>query len=131
MLQTTHTILYVQDQDASTTFYSSVLNLAPDLHVPGMTEFRLSDTAILGLMPIDGIRRLLGSAIPDPAEGTGIPRVELYVRVGDPDSYHRRALAEGARELSPMAERDWGDRAAYSMDRDGHVLAFAASLDVS
>jgi len=45
--------------------------------------------------------------------------------VENPDAYHLRALAVGARELSPMAPRDWGDLVAYSLDPDGHVLAFA------
>jgi len=28
-------------------------------------------------------------------------------------------------ELSPMAQRSWGDSAAYSLSPDGHVVAFA------
>ncbi|NUQ54781.1 MAG: glyoxalase, partial [Dehalococcoidia bacterium] len=60
-----------------------------------------------------------------PAQGTGIPRAELYLVVDDPAACHARALAAGAVELSPLAARDWGDEAAYSQDPDGHVLAFA------
>ncbi len=36
-----------------------------------------------------------------------------------------RAIAAGARELSPLAPRDWGDEAAYFADPDGNVLAVA------
>ncbi|PJB30817.1 MAG: glyoxalase, partial [Deltaproteobacteria bacterium CG_4_9_14_3_um_filter_65_9] len=43
----------------------------------------------------------------------------------DPGASHRRALDNGARELSPLALRDWGHEAAYCLDLDGHVLAFA------
>ena len=39
-----HFILYVQDQTKSTAFYSEVLAMKPALHVPGMTEFALSDS---------------------------------------------------------------------------------------
>lgn len=120
-------ILYVQDQERSTRFYSSVLAMAPTLHVPGMTEFRLGEDAVLGLMPERGIRRLLGEALPDPSRAGGIPRAEVYLTVDDAEAHHGRALAAGARELSPMALRDWGDRAAYSLDPDGHVLAFAGA----
>lgn len=121
-----HLILYVADQARSTAFYSAVLGLAPRLHVPGMTEFELAGGAVLGLMPESGIRRLLGDALPDPADARGVPRAELYLVVDDPRAFHARALSAGARELSPLLPRSWGHRAAYSLDPDGHVLAFAS-----
>lgn len=99
--------------------------MAPRLDVPGMTEFELSPGCVLGLMPEKGIKRLL-PAMPDPEAGNGIPRAEVYLTVSDPELYHARALAAGARELSPMEPRGWGDKAAYSLDPDGHVLVFAA-----
>lgn len=122
---TAHFILYVNDQAASRQFYEALLGRAPRLHVPGMTEFDLADGAVLGLMPEAGIRRLLGDALPDPSAASGVPRCELYLLVDDPGAMHRRALAAGARELSPVAERDWGHRAGYSIDRDGHVVGIA------
>lgn len=121
----THMILYVKDQARSTEFYSHTLNCKPSLNVPGMTEFTLSEKCTLGLMPEVGIRRLLGDNLPDPARAAGIPRAELYLRVTNPFDYHRRALEAGAYELSELADRDWGNRAAYCLDLDGHVLAFA------
>jgi catechol 2,3-dioxygenase-like lactoylglutathione lyase family enzyme len=120
-----HMILYVEDQQRSTSFYQHVLGMEPSLHVKGMTEFHLTDSCILGLMPISGIKRLLGTALPDPSAGTGIPRAELYLCVEDASAYHKIALANGAIELSNLKERDWGHSVAYSLDLDGHVLAFA------
>lgn len=120
-----HFILYVADQARSRDFYSAVLNAAPRLDVPGMTEFDLPGGAVLGLMPEAGIRRLLGEALPDPGGGPGVPRAELYLLLGDPEAAHARALAAGARVLSPMQPRAWGDRAAYALDPDSHVLACA------
>lgn len=125
MVRSAHLILYVADQRASCEFYASVLARQPDLDVPGMTEFHLGGGAVLGLMPERGIRRLLGDALPDPGSARGVPRAELYLRVDGPAAYHARALRHGAIELSPLAPRDWGDDVAYSIDRDGHVLAFA------
>ncbi|MBI5241450.1 MAG: glyoxalase [Elusimicrobia bacterium] len=122
---TAHFILYVSDQDASTAFYAEVLAAKPRLHVPGMTEFALNDGAVLGLMPQAGIKRLLGDRLPDPAEASGIPRAELYLITDDAGGCHQRALRSGAQELSPLLLRDWGHQAAYSLDPDGHVLAFA------
>lgn len=124
---TVHTILYVADQNRSRDFYMALLSLEPKLDVPGMTEFQLSDSHILGLMPEKGICRLLGEKIKDPSLATGIPRAELYFRVDYPDRYLSKAIELGAKELSPILERNWGDKAGYVMDRDGHVLAFACS----
>ncbi len=124
-LQAAHFILYVRDQEASRAFYARVLDAAPTLHVPGMTEFALTAGAVLGLMPEQGALRLLGPALGDPARGGRAARAEVYLVVPDPDACHRRALAAGARELSAPAPRDWGHRVGYCADPDGHVLAFA------
>ena len=120
-----HFILYVAGQERSTAFYSEVLGMAPSLNLPGMTEFTLEGGAILGLMPEAGIKRLLGAALPEMARCHGIPRAELYLVTNDARQFHSRALAAGARELSPLTQRDWGHLAGYSLDPDGHVLAFA------
>lgn len=128
MVIRSHFILYVADQRKSASFYASVLDLEPLLDVPGMTEFALPGGAVLGIMPESGIRALLGPRLPDPASARGFPRAELYLLVDGPAGYHARALAAGAAELSPLARRDWGDEAAYSLDPDGHVLAFASVL---
>ena len=120
-------ILYVRDQTRSAGFYRSVLDLEPILNVPGITEFELRPGCILAIMPAPSARRLLGvDALP---LREGAPREELYLVVDDPEDCHRRALEQGATELSPMEPRDWGHRAAYSIDTDGHVLAFAEKKD--
>ena len=116
-----HFILYVSDQRKATSFYSTVLDMKPPLDVPGMTEFKLGNDVVLGLMPAAGAARLLGSAV----SGTDGPRAELYLIVDSASEHHARAIGSGARELSPMGDRDWGHRAAYSIDPDGNVLAFA------
>jgi len=120
-------ILYVGDQARSRKFYALALGMEPRLDVPGMTEFELSPGCILGLMPEKGIKRLL-PAMPDPEKGGGASRAEVYLTVPDPEICHARALAAGAVELSPLGPRGWGDKAAYSLDPDGHVLAFACPL---
>lgn len=120
-----HFIFYVSSQQKSTKFYEAVLDMTPSLNVPGMTEFKLTDNSVLGLMPSTGIRKLLGEKIPDPATAHGTPCAELYLEVTKPDQYHARALHNGATELSPLLARTWGQRVAYSLDPDAHVLAFA------
>lgn len=126
MIARAHFILYVRDQAASRDFYSKVLGCSPSLDVPGMTELELRDGSVLGLMPETSIVRLLPEIEPAKLRGPG--RAELYWMVDDPAAYHARAIAAGARELSPLLERNWGHRAAYSLDMDGHVIAFAEQL---
>ncbi len=123
----THFILYVKNQRASSGFYSSVLEQSATLDVEGMTEFKLSDTCVLGLMPEAGIKRLLGDALSDPAGASGLPRAEVYFLVADAAGYLSRAQAHGAVLLSEVLLRDWGDLVGYCLDPDGHVLAFAQS----
>jgi len=120
-----HFILYVSDQEKSTRFYEAVLAQKATLYVPGMTEFYLTDSSTLGLMPSHGIKKLLGEKLPDPSIAQGIPRAELYLVVDHPEEYHARALKSGAIELCEIKVRDWGQKAAYSLDLDGHVIVFA------
>lgn len=129
MIGPVHFILYVRDQAAATAFWQAVLDCPPALDVPGMTEFALGTQAVLGLMPETGIRSLLGPSLPDPAAAHGIPRAELYLVVEDAAAYHARAQAAGAIEVSALTRRSWGDNAAYSLDPDGHVIAFATRPD--
>ena len=131
MIRQANLIFYVNDQQRSRDFYAQVLQMSPTLDVPGMTEFSLTDSLVLGLMPEKGIVRLLGNAIKDPALAAGIPRAELYLSVDQPQQYHQRALQAGATELKAYALMNWGDMAAYSLDPDGHVLVFASAANAS
>ena len=60
-------ILYVADQSRSARFYATLLGFAPTLDVPGMTEFELSDTCKLGLMPEGSIARIVSGPLPHPS----------------------------------------------------------------
>jgi len=121
-------IIYVADQKASADFYARFLDSAPTLDVPGMTEFTLPGGAVLGLMPIRGIRRLLGDALPGEDWETQTPRCELYLTVSDAAAYFTRAREAGARAVLPVEERDWGHRAGYLLDPDGHVVAVGEAI---
>jgi len=122
------TILYVEDQEASCTFYQKIFRKAPDLNVPGMTEFNLSENCKLGLMPYKGIARILKDKTPHPETGHGIPRCELYLYVEDVRREYDNAIESGARLISPVSDRDWGDRVCYLADPDGHIIAFAEKI---
>ena len=121
-------ILYVADQQRSRDFYSAILQKQPVLDVPGMTEFDLAEGLKLGLMPEKGIAKILSDKTPHPETGNGIPRCELYILSEAVEDSYKRALAAGAKEVSPVSDRDWGDRVGYAADHDGHILAFAKRI---
>jgi predicted enzyme related to lactoylglutathione lyase len=121
-------IIYVESQERSRDFYQELLNKKPLLDVPGMTEFLLQENCKLGIMPNDGISRILGNKTQPPSAGTGIPRCEIYLFVNDPAGYFNKAVSLGAKAVSEAQDRDWGDRVAYVADPDGHILAFAEKI---
>lgn len=121
-------ILYVANQQASTEFYSKIFRQEPDLNVMGMTEFVVSANCKVGLMPIAGIENILDKKTPSPSTGTGIPRCELYLCVADVHREYANALNAGAKLISEVKDRDWGDRVCYLADLDGHIIAFAEKI---
>ncbi|HEY1039047.1 MAG TPA: VOC family protein [Bacteroidia bacterium] len=124
----TEIILYVEDQEKSKAFYESLFRNKADLHVPGMTEFNLSDNCKLGLMPNNGIAKIITPALPHPGNAQGIPRCELYLYASDLELEYNNALKAGAHEISPIEARNWGDKVCYFADPDGHVIAFAEKM---
>lgn len=120
-----HIILYVQHQGESTAFYQELLQQEPVLNVPGMTEFVLSENLKLGLMPNAGIAKILQEQTPHPDEAQGIPRCELYLKVDNVQQAYEQATKAGAKLISPIEDRNWGDKVCYFADPDGHIVAFA------
>lgn len=118
-------ILYVANQEKSKQFYSTILKQLPSLDVLGMTEFALADNLKLGLMPDNGIAKIVTPTLPHPTSGNGIPRCELYLLVDDLETIYNTAVQAGAKEVSKITPRDWGDKVGYVADYDGHVIAFA------
>lgn len=120
-----NTILYVANQRQSLDFYAKIIGKQPELDVPGMTEFLLSESHVLGLMPNAGIKKLLGDKIPNPELGFKIPRVEIYFKTPLAKKMFELAIQNGAHKIDEFCLRDWGDSVGYAMDSDCHLLAFA------
>lgn len=118
-------IIFVKNQEKSRAFYEKILGFKPTLDVPGMTEFKLFDHVTLGIMPEEGIMRILENKIQDPKNANGVPRSELYLYVDDPDEYYFKLVNAGGTGISKMKLRNWGDYVSYGSDIDGHILAFA------
>jgi lactoylglutathione lyase len=118
-------ILFVDNQDVSTKFYSKLLNIVPSLWVPGMTEFSQQSIPFLGIMPRSGIKRLLPSInLPNDGNAT-THNFELYFLVEDVTERLNCAIELGAQIISPAQTRDWGHTVAYVKDFDGYIIALA------
>lgn len=118
-------ILYVANQERSTTFYHHLLKLVPITNVEGLTEFQLMPEVKLGLMPVKNVAKVLMSKMPHPSEGDGIPRCELYLKVPSAEKFLQRAIELGGELISEIEPRDWGDSVGYLADLDGHIIAIA------
>ena len=90
-----------------------------------MTEFKLFENVTLGLMPENGIAKIISEKLPHPKNGNGIPRCELYLKVKSPMQYLKRGIELGGKEISKFQNRDWGDQVGYISDLDGNIIAFA------
>ena len=121
-------ILYVSNQEKSRLFYERLLNIKPFLNVPGMTEFKLLENVKLGLMPENGITKIISEKLPHPKKGNGIPRCEIYLKVKNPIEYLKRGIESGGKEISKFQDRDWGDKVGYISDLDGNIIAFAQKI---
>lgn len=122
------TILYVDNQEISSKFYQNIFRQKPDLDVPGMTEFRISENCKIGLMPNKGIAKILAGKTPHPDNGIGIPRCELYFYVENIQKEFDNAINSGAKLIDSISDRNWGDKVCYFSDPDGHIIAFAKKI---
>lgn len=125
----TYFIIYVDNLDKTKMFYEILFNIIPIIDQPSMCEFELPNGLTLGIMPKSSIVKLFGEDYIFNDNKKNNPKFELYFQVDDPETFHKKAMNLGALELRKFEEMDWGDRAAYSINHDGHILAFAEIAD--
>ncbi|HSK01234.1 MAG TPA: VOC family protein [Kofleriaceae bacterium] len=118
-------ILAVRDRARMTAFYRRVLEWSQVVDAPVYAELQSPDGLRLGLYAEEGFGRNIG-AVPEPSPP--ITRTELYLQCDDLHAAIERAEEAGARPLSPLGPRDWGDEAAYFADPEGNVLVLAKPL---
>lgn len=117
-------LLAVPDLPRARAFYRSAFGWPADVDQPVYVEFRLPDGMRLGLYARDAFARNVG--VPPLGVPAGsIAATELYLYPDDLEATAARLVEAGARPLSALAARDWGDEVAYFADLDGTVIALA------
>jgi predicted enzyme related to lactoylglutathione lyase len=124
------TILAVEDLRRAADFYVRAFGWPKSVETPVYVELSLPDGMRLGVYQREGFARNTGQS-PLRAEDGAITSTELYLYADDPTHAAERLREAGARELSPMAPRAWGDEAAYFADPDGNVVVVARPLAAS
>jgi predicted enzyme related to lactoylglutathione lyase len=99
--------------DRARAFYESVLAIEADDTVPSRLYFHCGEVIIAVIdWGVEG--REPFQPTPD----------NLYLATDELGAVHARAVAAGAREVSAIEERPWGERSFYCLDLDGNRLCF-------
>ncbi|MBP9084519.1 MAG: VOC family protein [Kofleriaceae bacterium] len=120
------TILAVDELVAHAAFYQTVLGCAASVTTPVYVEFLVGAQRI-GLYQREGFGRNIGE-LPGQVPAGMLAPTELYFHTDDIMAAIDRMHAAGARQLSALAPRPWGDRAAYFADLAGNIIVLAQSL---
>ena len=117
-------ILAVEDLGRAAGFYCSVFAWPVEVEAPVYVEFALPGGMRLGFYD----RRAFAAntkQTPHPRPAAALASTELYLYPLDLEAVAARLHDAGARCLSPLAPRDWGEEAVYFADPDGNVLVLA------
>ena len=123
-------VLACQDVARARAFYLRAFGWEVKADLSFYVEMEAPTGLRVGLYARDGFERNTGEpSAPRPSGGT--TSCELYVYVDDPASALERLVSAGARRITEVAPRAWGDAAGYAADPEGNVVAVARPLDGS
>lgn len=122
-----HVVYAVSDLKRALALYESVFGWPRNDRIDfvNYVELKPPDGGTFGLYERDGYARTVGAEAVEIGNGRVAPAY-VYVRVEDVEAAVKRLEAAGARPLSPLTHRSWGERAAWFADPDGNVVAVAA-----
>lgn len=120
-------ILAVSDLQRSSSFYDQAFTWSKIVDTPVYIEYLLPNKIRVGLYDCKGFSRNT-DRIAQLTETGRTSSTEIYLYCTDLKNSIRQIADAGAETLSPLIERDWGDRAAYFSDPDGNVIVLAERI---
>jgi predicted enzyme related to lactoylglutathione lyase len=120
-------ILAVSDLPRAVRFYAQAFAWKQTVDTDVYVEYRMPNGMRLGLYERHAFGKNAGSTPILIPTGTTAP-VELYLYADDAYEAEERLVSAGAKLLSPMQARSWGDLAAYYADPEGNVVVVAQPL---
>jgi catechol 2,3-dioxygenase-like lactoylglutathione lyase family enzyme len=119
-------IFAVNDVERTVRFYEDAFGWPRNDRIgfENYVELLPPDGGSVGFYERSGFAAEVG-ADPVAVDGEQVAPAYLYVRVDDVDSATAKLEEAGARPLSPLTSRAWGERAAWFADPDGNVVAVA------
>lgn len=124
-------IFAVADVERAVAFYEAAFGWPRNRRIDYSNYVELHvDGGTVGLYERSGFAEEVGAEPAALVDGE-VSSSYLYVRVDDVDAAAERLGAAGARPLSPLLERSWGERAAWFADPDGHLIAVAETAPVA
>jgi len=121
------TILAVRDLRLASRFYDRAFGWTKSVNETVYVEYELPGGQRVGLYDRVAFGRNTGRVPAAITEGELAP-AELYLHVDQPEAAMRSLADAGARLLSGLEPRAWGDEAAYFADPDGNVIVVAREL---
>ena len=121
-----YVVLFVENFEAMMEFYTEKVGLPVRLTAEGYAEFAV-EGAKLALLARWRLPELLGDGqLERPKPGAHASAVTVLVE--SVDRTHRSMVERGVRFLGEPADRPWGQRSAYFMDPEGHLIELATNL---
>jgi len=121
-----YVVLFVENFDAMMEFYTEKVGLPVRLIAEGYAEFAV-EGAKLALLARWRLPELVGQDhLERPTPGAHGSAVTVLVE--DVDRTHRSMAERGVRFLGTPADRPWGQRSAYLIDPEGHLIELATNL---
>ena len=117
--------VFVEDLDASTSFYRDVLGLKTVHQDENSTVFDLGNT-LVNLLRVEAAHDLVAPATVAPAD-VGV-RMQLTAWVDDVDAVCALLRSRGVTMLNGPVDRPWGKRTAAFADPSGTVWEIAQDI---
>lgn len=121
-----YTILYVDDVDASLSFYESALGVRRRMTHPSGDYGELDTGATSLSFSSRQLMRELGKepGMPDPRA----PVFEIAFETDDVAAAYARAVAAGGRSVQAPRKESWGQTTSYILDPNGYLVEICSPV---